>query len=136
MEAEKLVFYHSRHGEVVENIAKILSNVRVSIFANALIVEAISLGNNLSFVITAEDADPISETYLEGKKQRHDFDALVAPVHVVAHEAVVCPRQFSADLKDLHQVVELPVNIPAYRHRRPHGRHILLVLENLLGLGT
>ncbi len=43
-----------------------------------------------------------------------DLDAEVTPVHVVAEEQVLCGGRRSAHLEQLHQVVELPVDVAAH----------------------
>ena len=40
--------------------------------------------------------------HLERDEQGDCFYAVVAPVHVVTHEQVVCVRRLSADLEQLH----------------------------------
>ena len=54
--------------------------------------------------------------HLEGNEKRDRLDAVVPPVHVVPHEKIVGRRNVTADSEQLHQVVELPVDIAAHRH--------------------
>jgi hypothetical protein len=56
--------------------------------------------------------------FLQGEEERDALDGVVAAVDIVAEEEVVCVGDLSPDLKQLHQVVELPVDVAADRHGR------------------
>lgn len=64
-------------------------------------------------------------------QQRHALDAVVASVDVVTHEEVVCVRTTTADLKQLCQIVELPVDVPTDCNRAAHGDNIAHLDEHL-----
>ena len=101
MEAEKLVFYHSRHGEVVENIGEVLPRVRIPVLSHALIIKAVHLRDLDALVIAAQEANPSRETHFQREEKRCDLDRIQTSVHVVAHEAVVCPRALATELEKL-----------------------------------
>ena len=52
--------------------------------------------------------------HLQREKQQKSLYAVVPPVHKVPQEEVVLVRTLSPHLEQLHEVVELPVDIPAY----------------------
>ena len=54
---------------------------------------------------------PVSD--LESQEEADSLHAVVAAVHVVPHEEVVGVRGLATDAEQLHQVVELTMNIPA-----------------------
>ena len=48
---------------------------------------------------------------LQGKKEQECLHAIESPVHEVAHEERVCLRAVSSDLEELHEIVELPMDV-------------------------
>ena len=64
-------------------------------------------------MISTQDCYSLPEANLEGDEESHGLHAVVAPVHVVPHEEVVGVRGLATDAEQLHQVVELTMNIPA-----------------------
>jgi len=84
-------------------------------------------------VVSSQDGDPGAEPDLEGDKERDSLHAVVASVHVVSHEQVVGVRRLSSDPEQLHQVVELSMNVSAHGHRTFHGLDIALFGQDLLG---
>eukprot|EP00963_Diacronema_lutheri_P010133 scaffold967_cov321-Pavlova_lutheri.AAC.22 len=55
---------------------------------------------------------------------------MVSSIHVVAHEQVIRVRCFTSVAKEFHQVVELPVNVPADRNWAFDRLHIGLFHQN------
>ena len=51
--------------------------------------------------------------YLQCQQQQECFNRVVASIDEVAHEEVVGVGALAADLEELHQVLELTVNIAA-----------------------
>lgn len=49
-------------------------------------------------------------------EQCEDFKAVVAPVHKVPHEYVICSRDFTACGEEFEQIMELAVNIATDLH--------------------
>ena len=82
-------------------------------------------------MIAAEDGDPAAVADLQGDKQGNGLDAVVAPVHVVTHEEIVCVRRLAPNPEQLHEVVELAVHIAADRHRTLDTLNIALHRQNL-----
>ena len=58
----------------------------------------------------------------------------VPSVDVISHEQVIRVGATAADLEQLHQVVELPVNVPANGDRASHRLHIAHSHEHLTRL--
>lgn len=56
---------------------------------------------------------------------------VVSPVYVITHEQIVCVRCLPAYPEQLHEVVKLPMHIPAHRHRAPHRLDIGLFQQNI-----
>ena len=54
VQTEDLVFNESSEGEVVEKVGEIFPDVGVSIFAEALVVEAVDLRDLTGFVVTSD----------------------------------------------------------------------------------
>ena len=47
----------------------------------------------------------------ERDQQRDRLHGIVTTVHVISHEEVICVRRRAADPKDLHEVMELRMDI-------------------------
>ena len=82
-------------------------------------------------MVSSQDCDPGAEPDLEGDEERDSLHAVVSSVHVVAHEQVVCVRRLSSDPEQLHQVMELSMNISAHSHRTFHCLDIALFGQDL-----
>ena len=68
------------------------------------------------------------------REREGDAYRVVPTVDVVTHEKVVGVRAAATDAEELHEVVELAVDIAADGHRATHGLHVGLLNQNLAGL--
>jgi uncharacterized protein involved in propanediol utilization len=57
MQTEDLVLNQYREGQEIEQIGEELPHVGVAVFAQALVVEAVDLGDLAGLVVAAEDGD-------------------------------------------------------------------------------
>lgn len=76
-------------------------------------------------MVAPEEGHSVLVAYFEGDQEQEGLDAVVASVHVIAHEDVVGVWRLASYSEELQQVFELAVNIPADLHQR----------ENILWLG-
>lgn len=76
----------------------------------------------------------LSFLYLKRNKESHCLHRIVASVHIVSHEEVVSVWRLAPDLKQLHQVMELTVDVATDCHRTSHLLHVGLLGQNLLCL--
>ena len=136
MEAEDLVIDEGSEWEIVEEVGEELPDVCIAIFAQALVVEAVHLCNLSGLVVTAKDGDSGGVSNLEGNEEGNGFDGVVASINVVAcvsgqfsgdygealwkyrhtHEEVVCVWIWSADSEELHEIMELAMDISTDCH--------------------
>lgn len=65
-------------------------------------------------MIPAKEGHVCRISGLQQHQQREGLQAVVASVHEVPHEYVVRVGHFAASSKELEQVVELPMNVPAH----------------------
>jgi hypothetical protein len=134
VEAEDLVIDQGCKGEVVEEVGEVFPDVRIAIFSEALIIETVDLGDLAGFVVTTEDCDALRISDFEGNEEGDGFDGVVSSINIIAcaqesafivvaleefltHEEVVGIRVWTTNSKQLHQVMELTVNISADCHR-------------------
>lgn len=73
---------------------------------------------------------------LEGNQKRHRFHRVIASIHIVTHEKIICVWNFPSNSKQLHQVMELTVYVSTNGHWRLHWLDICFLYQNLLGLHT
>ena len=94
METEDLVVDQGGKGQVVKQVCKVFPNIGVAVLAEALVVEAVYLGNLTRFVVTTEDGDTLRVSNLECNQESHSLNGKVATVDVVAwgnqHTANAC----------------------------------------------
>jgi hypothetical protein len=65
VQTEDLVFDESSEGEVVEEVGEIFPHVGIAVFAEALVVEAVDLGNLAGFVVSTKDGNTLGVTDLQ-----------------------------------------------------------------------
>ena len=76
--------------EVVEQISKVSPHVRVAVFPQAFVVEAVHLRDLPRLVVAAQDGDAVAVAQLEGDKESDRLYGVVSSVDVITHEEVVC----------------------------------------------
>lgn len=84
VEAEDLVVDKGGEWEVVEEVGEVLPDVGVAVLAEALVVEAVDLGDLAGLVVSTEDGDALWVADLEGNEESDGLDGVVATVDVVA----------------------------------------------------
>ncbi len=83
---EDLVLDDGREGEIIEDLGAVSPNVDAAVFAEALIVKSVHLGDLAGFVISADEGDAIGVADFEGEEEEEGFDGVVAAVDEVAEE--------------------------------------------------
>ena len=82
---------------------------------------AADLRDGAAFVVPAQQRDAVGVADFEREQQQEGLDAVEAAVDKVAQKEVVVLGDGAADLKELHEVVVLAVNVAA-NLRRGSGR--------------
>mmetsp|Transcript_7380 Transcript_7380/g.14678 ORF Transcript_7380/g.14678 Transcript_7380/m.14678 type:complete len:240 (-) Transcript_7380:294-1013(-) len=111
-------------------------HVDTTVLAQAFVVKAINLSDLPTFVVATDERDPVRIADLEGQEEEEGLHGVVAPVDKVPKEEVVLVGTFAADLEQLDKIVELSVNVAAYRHGSIHPLNVALVNEDLPGAKT
>ena len=124
VEAEDVIIDHGCQRQVVKQLRELLPNVRVSVLAQAFVVEAVHLGDLTRLVVASQDGDSVLVADLERDKQSDGLDTIIPAIDVIAHEQVVCVGRLTTDLEELKQIVELAVDIAADSHRHAHLLHV------------
>ena len=70
--------------EVIEEVGEILPDAGIAVLSEALVVEAVDLGDLAGFVVAAEDGDALRVADLEGDEEGYGFDGEVAAVDIIA----------------------------------------------------
>lgn len=131
VQAEDLVVNEGGQGQVVEEVREELPHVRIAILAQALIVEAVHLRNLPTLVVAAQDGDALGIADLERDEKRDSLDGEVSTIDVVAHEEVIGVWIGASDLEQLHQVVELAVDVATDCDGTFDGLYVGFVLQHL-----
>ena len=99
--------------EVVEYFRAVSPHVDAPVLPEALVVEAVHLGDLAALVIPPYEGDPIGISHLERQQQEEGLDGVVAAIDEVAEEEVVGVGTLAPHLEELDQVVELAVDVAA-----------------------
>lgn len=62
--------YQGCEGEIIEQVCEVLPNIGVTIFPEALVIEAVHLCDLSALVVPSEDCDALSEAYLK-QEEKH-----------------------------------------------------------------
>lgn len=84
VETEDLVVDEGGEGEVVEEVGEVLPDVGVAVLSEALVVEAVDLGDLAGLVVTAEDGDAGGVSDLESDEECDGLDGVVSTINIVA----------------------------------------------------
>lgn len=84
-----LVLDESSEREIVEQIGEVPPYVGVSVLPQALVVEAVDLGDLTRFVVSSEDSNPIAVPQLHRDEESNGLDGVVSSVYIITHEEVV-----------------------------------------------
>jgi len=110
--------------KVVEQICEKFPYVGVSVLTETFIVEAIDLGDLAGFVVPTEDRDALGVSDFESNEEGDGFDGVVSSINIITHKKVVRIWIWSPNSEELHQVMELAVDISTYCHRTFHWLHV------------
>mmetsp|Transcript_2978 Transcript_2978/g.5622 ORF Transcript_2978/g.5622 Transcript_2978/m.5622 type:complete len:332 (+) Transcript_2978:1011-2006(+) len=133
---EYLVLDDGREGEVIEYLGAVPPDVDAAVFAEALVVKSVDLGDLAGFVIAPDERDAVGVADFEGEEEEEGFDGVVAAVDEVAEEEVVFVGGVAAHFEEFDEVVELAVDVAAYSDGSIHSLHIPLIHQNLTSSQT
>ena len=136
MKAENAGFDDGSKWEEVEKGGKILPNFGISILSKALVIESVYLSDLLGLVITTQNGDSLRVSDLHGHEQRNGLDGIVASINVVTHEQVVVIWDLPTNLKELLEVMELPMDVTTYGNWSSNIHHITFIFEDFLRFFT
>ena len=84
MQTENLIVDKGSQGEVVEEIGEEFPNIRVAIFPQTFVVEAVDLRDLAGFVVAAQDGDALRVADFERDEEGDSLDGVVASINVIA----------------------------------------------------
>merc|ERR1719209_710763 len=87
-------------------------------------------------MVPSQNGDSLPEADLESDEKSDRLHTVVTSVNIVAHEQVVGVRGLAPNTEQFHEIMELAVNIPTYRHWTFHLLNIAFFAQNLLGFLT
>ena len=134
METEDLVLNKSSERKIIKEISKVLPDVLITVFAHALLVETVNLGDGSTFVVSAKKSYTRRVPYLQSNHQRYCFYTVVAAVDVITKKQVVCVWKFTADTEKLQKIMELAVHITSNGYRAIDRLNIVLIYQNFFCL--
>jgi len=133
VDAEHFVVDDGSDGEEIEDLSESSPDVEGSVLFDALVVEAVDLGNEPGLMVASEEGDSVSVPHLERQEQKEGFNAVSASINIVPQKDVVCVGRVPTDLEEFQQIVELSVDVPADGDGGSNFDNIGLIPEDLLG---
>mmetsp|Transcript_6899 Transcript_6899/g.22622 ORF Transcript_6899/g.22622 Transcript_6899/m.22622 type:complete len:268 (-) Transcript_6899:35-838(-) len=110
MYAKDLLVDNGREGQQIKHLLELLPNLYIQT-PLAFIIEAIDAVDRRALVVATQKEEIFRVLDFVGEKQAHAFQAVFAPIHVVAKKEVVGVRGEAAVLEQPKQVVVLPVDV-------------------------
>ena len=84
VQAENLVVDEGSEGEIVEEVGEVFPDICIAVFPQTFVVKAIDLGNLSTLVVPSKDSDSGRVSDLQGDKEGHRLDGVVATIYVVS----------------------------------------------------
>ena len=113
-----------------------MPHIGIAVLSRTFGIEAIGLGDAARLMVAADQMHTIWVSQFQTDKERYSFDAEHATVDVVAEEQVVCIGTPAADLENLDQIEELPMNVADDGDGRADMDDVALAHQQFLSLGT
>ena len=85
-------------------------------------------------MVASENGHSFLEPDFESDQQGHCLNAIVASIDVIAHEEIVRLWDLSSDSEQLHQIVELTMDVTTDCHWHWNSSYVCLLTENLFSL--
>ena len=83
MQTEDLVVDEGGKRKIIEQICEVFPDVGVTVLPEALVVEAVHLGDLAGLVIAAKDGDALRVSNFERYQESDGLDREVAPINIV-----------------------------------------------------
>lgn len=115
---ENLVVDDCGDSEIVEDLGKSSPDIQRAVLFNALVIEAVNLGDESWLVISSEEGDSVFIAHLQGEEKEESFDTVSSSIDVVPKENVVGVGRIATNFEQFEQIVKLSVNVSAYGHGR------------------
>jgi len=131
--AEDLLVDQCGDGQVVEQVGEQFPEFDV-VPAFALVLEALDAVDGGALVVAAEGEEVFGLLALVGHHDRDGLQRLLAAVHLVAQEQLVCVWREAALFEQPQQVEVLPVRVPRDVHGSLNFDQDRLLSEYFLGL--
>ena len=112
--------------EGAEALDAVAPRAGVAVLAQALVVEAVHLGDLSALVVAPKESDVAGILELQAQEETESFHRVVSPIHKVAQKYVRGVRRRSADgrAEEVQQVKELAVQIADDGDGRSDRLHI------------
>jgi len=88
VDAEDLSFNDGSSAEEVEDFCAVLPGVGVSVFAHALVVVTVDLGDLSGLVVTSEEGDVSGVPHLQAHQKLECLNRVESTVYEISHEDV------------------------------------------------
>ncbi len=133
MHANDLIINDSCAGEAVEGVTELLPYLDREP-PPTLIIETIDPVDSSALMVASQDKEVFRILDLVGKEEADNFQALLAPIHIISKEEVVGLRGEATVLKQPEDISVLSVDISAYLDGSPKLQEHRLAQKHVPGL--
>lgn len=126
---------YSCNRQVVEDTAAVFPYIGAAILLLAFIVEAVNSRNLTRLVVSSQQRDLIGPASLQRQKESESFQTVITSIDKISHKHVIGVGEVSASAEELHQIIELTMNISTNGNWAANRLNITLfqeVLDDLL----
>ena len=113
MYTENPIINNSSKRQKIEYFCAKPPNINRSILPQTLIIKSINLSNLSTLMISPNQSNLIPIPNLQRQKQKESLYRMEPPIDEITHENIISFWTISSDLKQLHQIIELAMDISA-----------------------
>ena len=96
VQAENFIGYDSCQRQIVEQLDEHPPNIRMAIFAQTLIIEAVNLSDLARLVVAAQNRDAVRIAHLQRNEKGDRLDTVMTTVNIISHEQIIGVRKTAA----------------------------------------
>jgi len=111
--AENFVINDGSQSEVIEDGRAVPPHIGRTVLSEALIVEAVHLGNLSALVVASNQSDSFGVSYLQCQQKQEGLHTVVTSVHEITHKKVVGVWALASNFEEFLEIVELSMDVAA-----------------------
>lgn len=116
VDTQDLFIQQSGNCQHIKHLCAIAPGICVSILGLTLIIKSINLGNLSALVVPSQECNTVRPLGFQYQQVGEGLQTVVASVHKVPHENVVCVWDLATSPEQFTQIIKLSMDISTYCH--------------------